>query len=203
MQDPETAFWLFAVTAALGGLGGGNFSSSMANISYFYPNHKKGAALGINAADGNLGVGVMQFLVPALVSLGTLGAALGGSQTKTHPATGVTSQVFVQNGAFFRVPLIVLAAICAYFFMNNLHVSQASPREQAVVTKRKRTWIMSYLYIGTFGSFIGYSASFPLLIKPSSQRTCRSCFGHSSAPYWAPWSGPWAAGSRIGSAAPA
>jgi len=162
VQNPETPFWLFAVAAALGGLGGGNFSSSMANISYFYPNHKKGAALGINAAGGNLGVGVVQFLVPTLVSLG---ATLGGSQTKTDPATGAPSQVFVQNGAFFWVPLIVLAAICAYFFMNNLRVSQASPREQAVVTKRKHTWIMSYLYIGTFGSFIGYSASFPLLIK--------------------------------------
>jgi MFS transporter, NNP family, nitrate/nitrite transporter len=165
VQNPETSFWLFAVAAALGGLGGGNFSSSMANISYFYPSHKKGAALGINAAGGNLGVGIVQFLVPVLITLGVLGTALGGSQTKTDPASGEVSQVFVQNGAFFWVPLIVLSAICAYFFMNNLHVSQASPKEQAVVTKRKHTWIMSYLYIGTFGSFIGYSASFPLLIK--------------------------------------
>jgi MFS transporter, NNP family, nitrate/nitrite transporter len=165
VQSPETPFWLFAVAAALGGLGGGNFASSMANISYFYPNRKKGAALGINAAGGNLGVGVVQFLVPTLVTLGIFGVALGGPQTRTDPATGVTSEVFVQNGAFFWVPLIVLAAICAYFFMNNLHVSQASPKEQALVLKRKHAWIMSYLYIGTFGSFIGYSASFPLLIK--------------------------------------
>jgi len=165
VQNPETPFWLFAVAAALGGLGGGNFSSSMANISYFYPNHKKGAALGINAAGGNLGVGVVQFLVPVLITLGVFGIVFGDSQTRTDPATGATSEVFAQNGAFFWVPLILLAAICAYFFMNNLRVSQAPPKEQARVMKRKHAWIMSYLYIGTFGSFIGYSASFPLLIK--------------------------------------
>src|SRR5918997_2392646 len=164
VQNPETPFWLFAVAAALGGLGGGNFSSSMANISYFYPNHKKGAALGINAAGGNLGVGVVQFLVPVLITLGVLGTVFGDSQTKTDPATGATSEVFAQNGAFFWVPLILLAASCAYFFMNNLHVSQTPPKEQVRVMKRKHAWIMSYLYIGTFGSFIGYSARFPLLI---------------------------------------
>jgi len=73
--------------------------------------------------------------------------------------------VWVQNAAFFWVPLILLSAACAYFFMNNLNVSQASPREQVPVAKRKHTWVMSYLYIGTFGSFIGFSASFPVLIK--------------------------------------
>src|SRR5918997_841649 len=164
VQNPQTPFWLFAVTAALGGLGGGNFASSMANISYFYPNYKKGAALGINAAGGNLGVGVVQFLVPVLITLGVFGIVFGDSQTKTDPATGATSEVFAQNGAFFWVPLILLAASCAYFFMNNLHVSQTPPKEQVRVMKRKHAWIMSYLYIGTFGSFIGYSARFPLLI---------------------------------------
>jgi MFS transporter, NNP family, nitrate/nitrite transporter len=78
--------------------------------------------------------------------------------------TGVAAtEVFVQNAAFFWVPLILLSALCAYFFMNNLNISQASPREQAPVAKRKHTWVMSYLYIGTFGSFIGYSVSFPVL----------------------------------------
>ena len=77
---------------------------------------------------------------------------------------GETSQVFLQNAAFFWVPLILLAALGAFLFMNNLNFSQASPREQAPVAKRKHTWVMSYLYIGTFGSFIGYCASFPVLI---------------------------------------
>lgn len=129
VQNPETPFWLFAVAAALGGLGGGNFSSSMANISYFYPSHKKGAALGINAAGGNLGVGRVQFLVPVLITLGVLGTALGGSQTKTDPASGEVSQVFVQNGAFFWVPLIVLSAICAYFFITTC--TSPRPRQRS------------------------------------------------------------------------
>ncbi len=173
IQNPETPYWQFAVAAALGGLGGGNFSSSMANISYFFPNEKKGAALGINAAGGNLGVGIVQLIVPLVITLGALGFVFGGgSQTRQAPegsagsATGVAStEVYLQNAAFLWVPLILIAAVCAYFFMNNLNVSQASPSEQMRVTKRKHTWVMSYLYIGTFGSFIGYSASFPLLIS--------------------------------------
>lgn len=137
----------------------------MANIGYFYPNEKKGTALGINAAGGNLGVGVVQLIVPFVVVSAALGGLFGGaSQTRTDATTGETSQVFLQNAAFFWVPLILLAALGAFLFMNNLNVSQASPREQAPVAKRKHTWVMSYLYIGTFGSFIGYSASFPVLI---------------------------------------
>ena len=157
VQDPQTPYWLFAVAAALGGLGGGNFASSMANISYFFPDARKGTALGINAAGGNLGVGIVQLIVPFLI---VAGVVIGGAQT--NAVTG--SQVHVQNAAFFWVPLVLLSALCAYLFMDNLHVSQATPREQAPVAKRKHAWIMSYLYIGTFGSFIGYSASFPVLI---------------------------------------
>ena len=173
VQNPETPYWMFAVAAALGGFGGGNFSSSMANISYFFPNEKKGTALGINAAGGNLGVGIVQLLVPFAITLGFLGALFGGnSQTREAAegsqgqATGVAaSEVFLQNAAFLWIPLILLSAVCAYFFMNNLNVSQTPPREQARVAKRKHTWVMSYLYIGTFGSFIGYSASFPVLVS--------------------------------------
>ena len=164
VQNPDTPFWMFAVAAALGGFGGGNFSSSMTNIGYFYPRHKKGAALGTNAAGGNLGVGVVQLIVPLLITVAAMGAVFGGD-SQTHTADdGTTSTVFVQNAAFFWVPLILIAAACAYFFMDNLNVSQASPREQAPLARRKHTWVMSYLYIGTFGSFIGYSASFPVLI---------------------------------------
>ncbi len=157
LQNPETPYWLFALAAALGGLGGGNFASSMANIGYFFPNDRKGTALGVNAAEGNMGVGIVQLFVPFLIGAGAL-AVVGGSQSKGG------SEVWVQNAAYFWVPLILLAALCAYLFMNNLNVSQASPREQAPVAKRKHTWVMSFLYIGTFGSFIGYSASFPTLI---------------------------------------
>lgn len=164
IQNPQTPFWQFAVAAALGGLGGGNFSSSMANISYFYPSDRKGAALGFNAAGGNLGVGIVQLLVPLVITIGALGAVFGGGWQTRTTADGTVTEVFLQNAAFLWVPLILLSAGCAYLFMNNLNISQASPRQQACVIKRKHTWVVSYLYIGTFGSFIGYSASFPVLI---------------------------------------
>lgn len=164
VTNPGTPYWVFVVAAAAGGFGGGNFSSSMTNIGYFFPNDRKGAALGINAAGGNLGVAVVQMIVPVLVTLGFSLFAIGGSQTRTDAATGATSQVFYQNAALFWVPLVLLAALCAYLFMNNLHVSRTPFREQALVMRRKHAWIMSYLYIGTFGSFIGFSASFPTLI---------------------------------------
>jgi NNP family nitrate/nitrite transporter-like MFS transporter len=164
VMNPETPYWVFAVAAAAGGFGGGNFSSSMTNINYFFPNDKKGSALGINAAGGNIGVAVVQLLVPILTTLGFSVVAIGGSQTRTDPSSGAESQVFMQNAAFFWVPLAMIAALCAYLFMNNLHVSMSPVREQALVLRRKHMWVMSWIYIGTFGSFIGYSASFPLLI---------------------------------------
>lgn len=164
VMNPATPYWVFVVAAAAGGFGGGNFSSSMTNINYFFPNRLKGSALGINAAGGNIGVAIVQLLVPMLTTLGFSIVAIGGSQTKTDPATDATTSVFMQNAAFFWVPLILIAAVCAYFFMNSLHISQTPAREQALVLRRKHTWLMSWLYIGTFGSFIGYSASFPALI---------------------------------------
>lgn len=163
VMNPETPYWVFAVAAATGGFGGGNFSSSMTNINYFFPNDKKGSALGINAAGGNIGVAVVQLLVPILTTLGFSVVAIGGAQRRETP-DGATTQVFMQNAAFFWVPLIVIAALCAYLFMNNLDVSVTPVREQTLVLQRKHMWVMSWIYIGTFGSFIGYSASFPLLI---------------------------------------
>lgn len=163
VQNPDTPFWLFAVAAATAGFGGGNFASSMANISYFYPSSKKGFALGLNAAGGNIGVSIVQVAVPVLISIGAIGALWGGSQTKTGDA-GASAQVWMQSAGFIWVPLALIAAVCALLFMNNLRVQGAPFREQAVVVRRKHTWLMSLLYTGTFGSFIGYAASFPLLI---------------------------------------
>src|SRR5262249_9686035 len=94
------------------------------------------------------------FVVPAVIGLGVLGLA---AKTATHLSLPVAGIVWI--------PFIVIAVIGAYFFMNNLTVARASIREQLVILRRRQTWIMSWLYIGTFGSFIGYSAAFPLLIK--------------------------------------
>ncbi len=163
ITNPATPFWVFAVLALLAGFGGGNFASSMANISYFFPNKNKGFALGMNAAGGNIGVSVVQALVPIVIGVGLFTAFTGSSQTSTNSG-GSTSIVFVQNAAFIWLPLIAVALVCTYLFQNNLHVAKASFKEQSVIFKRKHTWLMAVLYTGTFGSFIGYAAGFPLLI---------------------------------------
>ncbi|MEV0195644.1 MFS transporter [Nonomuraea sp. NPDC050691] len=142
VNDPGTPYWLFLVIAALAGVGGGNFASSMANITYFYPRSRQGVALGLNAAGGNIGVSSVQLVMPLVI--GGLGLAAAG---------------------WFWVPFILVAAGCAWFFMDNLASAKASPREQLAVAGRAQTWVMSFLYIGTFGSFIGYSTAFPLLAK--------------------------------------
>ncbi len=152
VTDPTTPYWVFAVAAAFAGLGGGNFSSSMANISFFFPEKSKGLALGLNAAGGNVGVAFAQLFVPLVLAVGVVGA---GQATGLH----------LQNAGLLWMPLIVLSVVCAWFFMDNLTVANSSLRSQLVVARRRQTWIMSVIYIGTFGSFIGYSAAFPLLIK--------------------------------------
>jgi MFS transporter, NNP family, nitrate/nitrite transporter len=156
VTHPGTPFWLMATAAATAGLGGGNFASSMANISFFYPDRKKGFALGLNAAGGNIGVSNVQLLVPLVVGWSALGLATGGSPTKG---------VYLQNAALMWMPFILIAAVGAFLFMDNLSNARSSFRDQVVITRYKHTWIMSILYIATFGSFVGYSAAFPLLIK--------------------------------------
>jgi NNP family nitrate/nitrite transporter-like MFS transporter len=154
--QPDTSFGLMLLVAATAGLGGGNFASSMANISFFYPDRMKGWALGLNAAGGNIGVSTVQLLVPLLLSFGII---------DLYQATPGAGGVYIQNaGLMWMLPLAV-AVFCAWRFMNNLTSAKASFRDQFAITKRKHTWVMSWIYIGTFGSFIGYSAAFPLLLK--------------------------------------
>ncbi|WP_149361238.1 MFS transporter [Lolliginicoccus suaedae] len=138
-------YWFFLLTAALMGLGGGNFSSSMANISFFFPEKKKGLALGINAAGGNIGVAVSQLLVPFVISLGT--------------------GIDLIWAALIWMPFIIVGAIGSFFFMNSLTSAKPDKDSYKLALQNRQTWIMAFLYIGTFGSFIGYSFAFPTLIK--------------------------------------
>lgn len=163
VQNPHTSYGVFVVLALLCGLGGGNFASSMANINPFFPKAKKGTALGLNAGLGNLGVSVMQFLVPVVIGSALCGGIVGGPQHAT--VKGVAKDIWLQNAGFVWVPMIVLVTIAAFFGMNNLDVAKASFSDQSVIFRRKHNWIMCWLYLGTFGSFIGYSAAFPKLIK--------------------------------------
>ncbi len=161
VQDPETPYHLFVALALLCGFGGGNFASSMANISFFYPRSKKGHALALNAGLGNAGVSVMQFVVPLVVTAGVFGSIGGAPQVSAE--TG--QEFWLQNAGFIWVPFLVLAALAAWFGMNDIASTTASFREQSIIFKRRHNWIMCWLYTGTFGSFIGYSAGFPLLMK--------------------------------------
>ena len=163
VQNPATPYGVFVGLALLCGLGGANFASSMANINPFFPKAQKGTALGLNAGLGNLGVSFMQFLVPAAIGVSLFGG-LGGAP-QTYVAGGVTKSLWLQNAGLVWIPMILVVTVAAFFGMNNLDVARASFRDQAVIFGRKHNWIMCWLYLGTFGSFIGYSAAFPKLIK--------------------------------------
>ncbi len=156
VTQPDTPFWLMLIVAASAGLGGGNFASSMANISFFYPDRMKGWALALNAASGNLGVAVVQLVTPIVLGVGFISLYL---------ASPTADGLYLQNAGLMWIVPLTIAVIGVYLFMNNLNVARASLKEQLVILKRKHTWVMSYIYVGTFGSFIGYSAAFPLLLK--------------------------------------
>ncbi|MEX2481256.1 MAG: MFS transporter [Gammaproteobacteria bacterium] len=160
VQDSGTPYLIFLVLALLCGLGGGNFASSMANIAYFYPKAEKGNALALNAGLGNLGVSVMQFLVPLVITAGVFGAIGGDPQVTSDGA-----RLWMQNAGFIWVPFIIVSTAAAWLGMHDIADVKASFREQAIIFSRKHNWIMCVLYTGTFGSFIGYSAGFPLLTK--------------------------------------
>jgi NNP family nitrate/nitrite transporter-like MFS transporter len=154
-QGHETQLWVLLACAATAGFGGGNFSSSMANISFFYPEGKKGFALGMNAAGGNLGVAVAQLVVPLVLIIGVPAAAVKLPEHQVHMA----------YAGLMWIPLIAIAAIGAWLYMDSLTQAKADTRSYVTALRYSQTWIMSFLYIGTFGSFIGFSFALPLVIK--------------------------------------
>jgi NNP family nitrate/nitrite transporter-like MFS transporter len=150
-----TQMWILILCAATAGVGGGNFSSSMANISFFYPEGNKGFALGLNAAGGNLGVAVTQLLVPLVIIIGVPAAAI---KLPLH-------HVHLAYAGLVWIPFIVAAALCAWLYMDSLTQAKTDTEAYKLAIGNRQTWIMSILYIGTFGSFIGYSFALPLVIK--------------------------------------
>jgi NNP family nitrate/nitrite transporter-like MFS transporter len=160
VQNPETPYFIFLVLALLCGFGGGNFASSMANIGFFFPKARKGNALALNGGLGNLGVSVMQFAVPVVITSSVFGVLGGEPQLAKSGA-----QLWLQNAGFIWVPFIIASSLLAWFGVNDIASAKASFAEQAVIFQRKHNWLMCWLYTGTFGSFIGFSASLPLLAK--------------------------------------
>ena len=229
LQNPDTPFLVFALLAAASGFGGGNFASSMSNISYFFPKRVQGTSLGLNAGLGNLGVSVMQFLIPVVITGAVFGSIAGAGLplTEVDGEKAVGTLVFLQNAGWVWLPLLIISIIAAFWGMNNLKTATPklgnalsefrkiaimvffgiigacvgsfmlkglninmwivlpvtvvltvllmkylSPRElkenlnkQFAIFKNKHNWVMTIIYTMTFGSFIGYSASFPKLIQ--------------------------------------
>ncbi|HEY1156237.1 MAG TPA: nitrate/nitrite transporter [Arthrobacter sp.] len=151
VMHPGTSYGTFLAVSALAGVGGGNFASSMTNINAFFPLRKKGWALGLNAGGGNIGVPVIQ-----LVALGII--LIAGA---THPRLVL--------GIY--LPLIVLAALCAARWMDNLATVTNDAGALKTVAKDGHTWIMAFLYISTFGSFIGFSFAFGLVLQTQFHHT--------------------------------
>ncbi len=146
VSNPATPFGLLLLIAAFAGFGGGNFASSMSNITFFYPAAQKGYALGLNAAGGNLGASVAQFVVPVVITV-------GAAATLNLPLAGL-----------IWVPLILVAMVGAYLRMDNLSAAKADITASLAALKEPHMWVLSLLYIGTFGSFIGFAGVFPKLL---------------------------------------
>jgi MFS transporter, NNP family, nitrate/nitrite transporter len=147
MAHPRTSFTTFMVVAAIAGFGGGNFASSMTNINAFYPQRLKGWALGLNAGGGNIGVAMIQIV-------GLLVIATAGNRSP-HWVCAV------------YLVLLSIAAVGAALFMDNLTNQRTNGRSMIQVMAHRDSWLISLLYIGTFGSFIGYSFAFGQVLQTS------------------------------------
>jgi NNP family nitrate/nitrite transporter-like MFS transporter len=145
MANPHTSYTTFMVVAAFAGFGGGNFASSMTNINAFYPQRLKGWALGLNAGGGNIGVPVIQLV--ALLVIATIG----------NTAPELVCAIYLV--------LIGLAAVAAALFMDNLRNQRSNLGALTEALRYKHSWVMSFLYIGTFGSFIGFSFAFAQVLQ--------------------------------------
>ena len=238
LQNPDTPLWTFQILAFLSGFGGGNFASSMSNISFFFPKSKQGLALGLNAGLGNAGVTTMQILVPLAMTFGLFGGDSMTLQSTSGTLIGkipAGTETYIHNAGFVWLLFLVPLAFAGWFGMNNIRTEHVSPhigspvgafskisgllmigfigaaaglyiilpapvglgapgwakwpvigfvlflvvflmkqvpgdikpnlQRQFKIFEHKHTWIMSVIYVMTFGSFIGYAAGFPLSIK--------------------------------------
>jgi len=231
LQDKSTPLWIFQALALLSGFGGGNFASSMSNISFFYPKKVQGYALGMNAGLGNFGVTTMQILIPLAMTVGMFG---GQPLELLRPSGSLVGKIdagqmtYIHNAGYVWVPILIVLVVLGFLFMNNIATEKVTPNpgstigailkmswllfiglitgglglylliglgvskwlvlplvilftvlgmkylspselrssldRQYSIFKSKHNWIMTVIYTMTFGSFIGFSAAFPLSI---------------------------------------
>ena len=130
LQNPETPLWQFQVMALLSGFGGGNFASSMSNISFFFPKRVQGYSLGMNAGLGNFGVTTMQIVVPLVMTFGIFGGEpmilenTSGTLIGRIPAG---TETYIHNAGYVWVAVLIPLVIAAWFGMNNIRAEHVSP----------------------------------------------------------------------------
>jgi MFS transporter, NNP family, nitrate/nitrite transporter len=161
VQNPETPYGVLLFLGALAGVGGGAFSGFMPSTSYFFPRSKQGVALGLQAGIGNFGVSLVQFVTPWIIGF----AIIGNPQKLANANNGTTRDVWVQNAAYVWMPFILIGVVLAWMLLRSIPVQARGIRDQMDIFSNKHTWIMTYLYVITFGTFSGLAAAFGLLIK--------------------------------------
>lgn len=159
VQDPSTPYWWLVALAALTGIGGGCFSGYMPSTGYFFPKRLSGTALGLQAGIGNFGVSLIQFLGPWVMGFGLLG--LGAVATQTT-RTGHILNVY--NAAIVLVPWTVAASVLAFWLLKDVPI-RANIRQQIDIFANRNTWILTLVYIMTFGAFSGFAAQLALIIN--------------------------------------
>lgn len=157
IQDSGTPYLGLMALAFLSGIGGGAFSGFMPSTSYFFPKRLSGTALGLQAGIGNLGVSLVQLLTPAFV-----GFALVGGPQILKSAGAPDREVWYQNAGLVWIPFVLIATVLAWFLLKSVPI-KANIKQQFDIFGNVDTWLMTVLYIMTFGTFSGLSAQFALL----------------------------------------
>ena len=158
VQNPNTSYGVLLALAFACGIGGGSFSGYMPSTGYFFPKRLQGTALGIQSGIGNLGMSVIQLVGPLLMGFGLFG------MTWVAPQAGASGPIHVHNAAIFFVPWTIVAAILAFTLLKDVPV-KANIRQQLDIFSNSNTWVMTAMYVMTFGIFSGFAAQFALIIN--------------------------------------
>lgn len=157
-RDTSTPYWVLLSLSFAAGIGGGSFSGFMASTSYFFPKRLAGTALGLQAGLGNFGIGLIQLLTPWVVGFGLLGTAALTPQSKANGQF-----VWLHNGGLVLIPWVLLAVALAAVYLRRVPI-KANFRQQMDIFRIKHTWIMTAIYLMSFGAFSGLAAQMGLII---------------------------------------
>ena len=160
VRDVTTPYWQLVLVSICCGIGGGASASHLTATSFFYPQAKKGFAMGVNAAFGNLGVSTAQLIIPLMIGYELFGWLGGEPQIWGYGSD--LRVLWLQNAGYIWLPLILLIGVACWFMAHDLPNLRLTPRDQVEIMQHRHNWYISLLYTGTYGSFIGFSAAFPL-----------------------------------------